>query len=323
MWMQSPGKIRPLLILGPTLALLALLALPVLAKPKDKTAPAPAPSVIPETGISFNGKVFCSLKRRVDLPFKGTITSILVHSGDRVTAGQVLARYRLAPEAIAQIRQRLSPPQISESEVKLSETERSLVPLQAKQRELTQLAAKKLAPSQGLAQSNRDVRLMEQERTALQTRLRQDRQAGQDDLAVLQKQLGKGVGSGRIPREAALVAPIDGYIIWVAPELQEKAELDPTPGVFQVGVMNPMIVRGRAFEIEALQIKPGETAEITLESLPGKKFQGKVTRISWASMTPNLDQPSYYDVELTVPNPDLLLKDGLKAQILVHKKATR
>ncbi len=61
-------------------------------------APAPA-APAPEPEISFNGKVFCSLKRRVDLPFKGIITSILVHSGDRVKAGQVLARYRLAPEA--------------------------------------------------------------------------------------------------------------------------------------------------------------------------------------------------------------------------------
>jgi len=83
--------------------------------------------------------------------------------------------------------------------------------------------------------------------------------------------------------------------------------------------MNPMLVRAQAFEIEALQIKLGETAEVSLESLPGRKFQGEVSRISWASLTPGLEQPAYYEVELKVPNPEMELKDGLKAQIVFRK----
>ena len=113
-----------------------------------------------------------------------------------------------------------------------------------------------------------------------------------------------------------MLAPIGGYVIWISPDLQNGAELLPTAGVFQVGAMDPMLVRAQVFEIEALQIKPGETAEVTLESLPGRKFQGEVNRISWSSLTPGLEQPAYYDVELKVPNPDLLLKDGLKAQVV-------
>ncbi len=273
----------------------------------------------PEPEISFNGKVYCSLKRRVDLPFKGVITSILVRSGELVAPGQVLAKYRLAPEAVVLIRQRLAPPQISEAEVRLAETDRALGPLQNRQRELTQLLQKKLAPPQSLEQTNRDLQLVQHERAALQARLRQDRQVAQDDLAVLKSQLGTGVSSGKIPPEVALVAPTAGYIVWVYPDLQVGTLLDPTPGVFQVGVMDPMVVRAQVFEIEALQIKPGETAIISLESLPGQKFQGEVSRVSWSSMTPGLEQPAYYDVELTVPNPELLLKDGLKAQVLFRK----
>ena len=36
-----------------------------------------------ESEIIFNGKLFCSLKRRVDLPFKGVITSLKVHPDSR------------------------------------------------------------------------------------------------------------------------------------------------------------------------------------------------------------------------------------------------
>ena len=55
--------------------------------------------------------------------------------------------------------------------------------------------------------------------------------------------------------------------------MREGADLTPLPAAFQVGVMNPMLVRAQAFEIEALQIKLGKKADVTLESLPGRNFR--------------------------------------------------
>ena len=319
MWIRIPGKNRTLLIPAAILALAVLTGVPALAKDKGgQEAPAPAITT-PEPEISFNGKIFCSLKRLVDLPFKGVITSVLVRSGERVAPGQALASFRLAPEALLLIQQRLSPPQISDTAVRLAETERNLDVAAAKQQELAKLAVKKLASPQSLEQANHDLQQLTRERTELQTFLRQLRLSAQDDLAVLKSQLGNGVKPGEIPPEGILRAPIGGYIIWIQPELRQGALLEPTPGVFQVGVMDPMLVRAQAFEIEALQIKTGETAEINLESLPGRKFQGQVSRISWSSLTPGLDQPAYYDVELEVANPEMDLKDGLKAQIIFRK----
>jgi len=319
MWIRIPGKNRTLLIPAAILALAVLTGVPALAKDKGgQEAPAPAITT-PEPEISFNGKVFCSLKRLVDLPFKAVITSVLVRSGESVAPGQALARFRLAPEAVLLIQQRLSPAQISDTAVKLAETQRNLDAAAAKQQELAKLAVKKLASPQSLEQANHDLQQLTRERTELQTFLRQLRLSAQDDLAVLKNQLGNGVKPGEIPPEGILRAPIGGYIIWIQPELRQGALLEPTPGVFQVGVMNPMLVRAQAFEIEALQIKTGETAEINLESLPGRKFQGQVSRISWSSLTPGLDQPAYYDVELEVANPEMDLKDGLKAQIIFRK----
>ena len=80
-----------------------------------------------------------------------------------------------------------------------------------------------------------------------------------------------------------------------------------------------MLVRAQAFEMEALKIKVGDKAEVTLGSLPGQKFQGVVNRISWAPIRTSLEQPAYYEVELKVPNPDLALKEGLKARIVIRK----
>lgn len=288
----------------------------------DKPAPPPPAASSGESEIIFNGKLSCSLKRRVDLPFKGTITSLRVHSGQRVEAGETLATYRLAPESVLAIQQRLSPPQISEMETKLAEVDRGLVPLKNKQRELAQLTQKGLAPAQSLTQANREVQFAEKQKATLQERLHRDRQLVQQDHEILSHLLGGSLQSGQIPREVALKSPINGYIIWVNPEVRVDAELTPLPAAFQIGVMDPMLVRGQAFEIEALQIKVGDKAEVTLDSLPGRKFQGEVSRISWsptAAGTVALDQPAYYEVEIKVPNPDLALKEGLKARIILHK----
>ena len=284
--------------------------------PVTRTTPPPSNG---ESEIIFNGKVFCSLKRRVDLPFKGVITSLRVHSGQQVKAGDVLATYRLAPESLMAIQQRLSPPQLAEMETKLAEVQRNMVPLTSKQRELTQLVQKKLAPAQSLAQVNEELQFLVREKATLQERLKKDRQLAQQDQEVLSNLVGTSLKSGQVPREVSLKAPISGYVIWVNPEMREGAELPPLPAAFQVGVMDPMLLRAQAFEIEALQVKIGQPAEVTLDALPGRKFQAKVSRISWSSITTGPDQPAYYEVELTVPNPDLDLKEGLKARIVLRK----
>ena len=272
-----------------------------------------------EAEIIFNAKVFCSLKRHVDLPFKGIITSLRAHSGQRVEKGEVLATYRLAPEAQLAIQQRLAPPQISEMEMRLLDMDRTLVPLVNKQQELTQLVQKKLAPSQALAQINQEIAFLRKGKKTLGESLQKVRQQAQQDGEVLSKLLGTSLKSGQVPQEGSLKAPCSGYVIGVNPEMREGAELPIMPAVFQVGVMDPMLLRAQAFEIEALQVKIGQKAEVTLDALPGKKFQATVSRVAWSSIATGPDQPAYYEVELKIPNPDLDLKEGLKARVVLRK----
>lgn len=326
MWIQAPGSSNWQTLGGLALVLfLVLSSLGTGFAAEKAITPSPPPPSSGESELIFNGKVFCSLKRRVDLPFKGIIASLRVHSGQRVEAGEILATYRLAPESVLAIQQRLSPPQISEMETKLAEVDRGLVPLKSKQQELTILVEKKLAPPQSLAQANREMGFMEKQKATLQGRLQNDRQQAQQDRKFLSQLLGMPLKSGQVPEEVALKAPISGYVIWVNPEVRVGAELPPLPAAFQIGVMDPMLVRAQAFEIEALQIKVGDRAEVTLDSLPGRKFQAEVSRISWSPLTTgtagstSVELPSYYEVELKVPNPDLALKEGLKARIVIPK----
>jgi hypothetical protein len=80
-----------------------------------------------------------------------------------------------------------------------------------------------------------------------------------------------------------------------------------------------MIVRAQVHELEAMRLQLGDPAEVQVVSLPGKKFPARVSRVSWSSLTTAPDQPSFFEVEFSLPNPDRILKDGLKVQILVPK----
>jgi RND family efflux transporter MFP subunit len=59
------------------------------------------------------------------------------------------------------------------------------------------------------------------------------------------------------------------------------------------------------------RIKPGAPLSVVVDALGGREFAGKVTAVS-----PSADPKSrVFDIELTIPNPDALLKDGMIATV--------
>lgn len=82
MLMRTLGKSKWAALGGWMLAICLGLSLPGAGYAGETPATrATTPPANGEPEIIFNAKVFCSLKRRVDLPFKGVITSLKVHSG--------------------------------------------------------------------------------------------------------------------------------------------------------------------------------------------------------------------------------------------------
>ena len=61
--------------------------------------------------------------------------------------------------------------------------------------------------------------------------------------------------------------------------------------------------------------KPGDTLTMTTDAVPGTEFTGHISRIS-----PAADQSSrVFDVEVTIPNPQGLLKPGMIASMVVNE----
>ena len=269
--------------------------------------------------ILLSGKLACSLKRAVVMPFLGVISALPVQAGQRVTSGEILARYRLLPESIAQIRSRLFPTQVKDLEITQVKLAAKLSQLDKKIAGLQQLARQNLTSQQSLDQVEKEISLTCQEKTDVAERLGWARQLHHDDQVLLQKQLGISPGIKNIPTEGKLSSPLDGYVVWVHPDMRVGAELKPMEPLFFIGKLDPMVIKAQVHELEAVRLKLGDPADVQVVSLPGKKFTAQVSRISWSSLAAAADQPSFFEVEFTVPNPEHILKDGLKVSLVVHK----
>lgn len=322
MWMNLPGSAKARRALAASLLLTCFLvpgAVPL--QGKEAAEPQAAPPKTADGQIALSGKVYCSLKHPVALPFAGMITGVQVKIGQPVRAGQVMASYRLTPEAALAIRRRLAPPRLKELEGKLAEIERNLGELEAKLQSSQQLAQHQLATEKALNQAKEQRRSLLKQRQALAEGLSQERQLAKEELTVIREQLGTAISPGRFSEAASgsLRTPIPGHVIWINPDLKEGAHLNPTPIAFLVGVLDPVIIRAKVHEIEAMQLKVGDEATVTLESLPGRKFAARLIRLPWVTSAPVLDQPAYFDVEFEAANPDLALREGLTAHINIAK----
>jgi multidrug resistance efflux pump len=268
--------------------------------------------------IIVSGKLFCSVNRKLLIPFNGTILSLNSRSGEKVRAGDVLARYHLEPEDALKLHKRLLSFDINELELKLAENNKMLAYQENKYKEIRRLSAQEMAPPDSLAENEREIELLKKKKKYYQERLPVERRLAEEERAVVEGLLGNVVKHGHTPIIGALKAPIDCHVIWVHPNFRKGAEFKEGTAVFSLGVMDPVLIRAQVHEIEAVQLNIGDVAELSLESIPGRKFEASVSRISWETLTPQLDKPSYYEVEFEVPNPEFILREGLRGRIILR-----
>ena len=215
--------------------------------------------------------------------------------------------------------QKVSSFEIKDLKMKLVEANNEMAKLEDKYKEIRQLSAHDMAPSQSLIRAEREIELLNKKIEYIQESLPVKRELAEENRAVIRALLGNTVRHGYVSKEGILEAPIGGRVIWVHPDLRKDAEFKSGTAVFSIGVMDPMVIRSQVHEIEVVQLNLGDVADFTLESIPGRKFKARVSRISWEPLTPHLDKPSYYEVEFEVSNPEFLLREGLRGRIVFRE----
>jgi Cu(I)/Ag(I) efflux system membrane fusion protein len=123
-----------------------------------------------------------------------------------------------------------------------------------------------------------------------------------DQLARLQR-------SGAAKRTLTLNAPIGG-IVMEKPAL-EGLHFGAGDMLYRIVDLSTVWLLADVFEQDLAQIRPGQSATMTVQAYPGRVFEGRV-----AFVYPTLNaQTRTAKVRIEVPNPDLLLKTDMYATV--------
>lgn len=231
--------------------------------------------------------------REVRVAFNGSehVSEMLVDEGDRVNAGQLLARLQTDRLQAAVDRSR--------ADVAAAKAEAHAAKLNYQR--IRSLAARKLV-------SRADADVSEANSRAASARVASAE-------AVLSQ-------SEQALKDANLYAPVDGII---RERIVEQGDfVTPQSPVYTLALTNPVWVRTYLPESYLGRVKPGARAYITTDSYPGKIYDGWVGSIApTAEFTPkNVETPDLrtrlvYQVRVFACNPRGELRLGMPASVKV------
>ena len=272
----------------------------------------------PKTGGTIlTGKVVTTVIRAIPMPFNAVVDTVLVKPGDAVEEGAPLMRYHLHEDAERAVQREVMEGASTESlKSQVLDLERRLAETIAQRNKARQLAASGLGSRQASGRLEEDV-------TSLQKRIELTRitiNKAENSFAIRLKELssyyGQEIKEGEIlPETLTLTSPLKGYVLSLDATLNTGTLLSAGSAPIKVGQLNPVLIQVPVYEAEVSGISEGDSVAVEIPSLGNKAFTGKVTEISWVSNDMSVANPSYYTVEITVPNPDLELKPGFKAVV--------
>jgi HlyD family secretion protein len=289
--------------------------------------------------VTASGDIVATRYADIGSSAMGRIVSLPVREGDRVKAGQVLARIdpvqaassaeaaqaalaALQAEALGAADQvRAAQADLDAAKARATEAQKAL----ARARELRQaglsaiaeLDAAQAAADTAQAQvgaAGASLRRAEQSRDAAARRVAQ----GNADTTRARDQLAK----------TEITAPIDGTITRLDVEEGEMVVIgvqnQPGTILMTVSDMSSVNAEVKVAEADVLRLRVGNTATVTLEALPGQRFPGRVVEIG-ASALPQVGTQAAareFRVRVRLEGDVVSLRPGLTcdAEVLVGER---
>ncbi|GFK94742.1 Efflux pump periplasmic linker BepF [Fundidesulfovibrio magnetotacticus] len=110
-------------------------------------------------------------------------------------------------------------------------------------------------------------------------------------------------------RDASLASPMDGLV--VRRDVERGSLVNQGGVAFVLADLSSVKAVFGLPDQDVARISPGSPLAVTTEALPGREFTGTVSAVS-----PSADPKSRaFDVEVTIPNPERLLRDGMVVSV--------
>ncbi len=284
------------------------------------TSTTPAPPAGQATVLS--GKVVSPVVRATPLPFNAIVEEVLIKPGQKVKKQQVLFTYSLPPEAERALHKEMTLGAGTENlRAQILTLQSQLADVEAERNKARQLAASGLGSSQAFKRMEADVYALNARIELLRQTIDKQNENFKKRLEELSTYFGSPIEAGApLPKTLQLTSPMDGHVLSKATGLHAGALLELGAAPVLIGLMDPMLVQVQVYESEVGLLSVGASARVEIPSLNNAVFTGTVSEIAWTSNTMKVDAPSYFTVELSVPNPDMQLKPGFKAVVTFQSK---
>ncbi len=125
------------------------------------------------------------------------------------------------------------------------------------------------------------------------------------------------IQSGKVQREIAVVSPASGYI--TERNALPNAYVQPDTKLYTIADLSTVWVYANVFQSDVGRLKPGDPANVTVDSYPGRTFHGHIDQI-----LPDVDPATRtVRVRLVFRNPRLALKPGMYVSVNIDEPLGR
>ena len=280
----------------------------------------------------------------IALNSSGLVSEVLVQEGDKVTAGQVVARLQNSEAQTLESTQAKASQQLTtayqalrEAQYKLDNFDippdfTGLTPTQAVSQALDKLNAardayepyKYLGPNDSTAREYKkrlDDAWAKYRKAIQQMQLESDVMTAQVNLEQAQKDYNSlqdlsfaedTAGDRAALANAEVRAPFAGMITMLSLKVGEFA-LGGQPVITVADTSSWMVKTTDLTEIDVVNIKEGQPVEVTLDAIPGKTFKGNVFSIS-QSFSENQGD-IVYEVTILLADKDPAMRWGMTAEV--------
>jgi len=253
-------------------------------------------------------------------PFTGRmkIIKMMADIGHKVDLDQRLLEYAFPPEDLLSEKRKISQADIRSLEASLESVRASVTANRKKLEEARLRHSRGLASDQDLRDMTKDLELAKTKERILDENLRFEREMAKGELDLAKAKFGAKTTEHYIPGVSWINTPVAGHVLWVNPEVKPGIILSKKTKLFVVGSMDPILIRALVHEIQLPKLRVGDKAKVVFDTLPEKSFEASIIRIPMTANQTDVQLPSHFEVELSLPNPDLFLKEGMRGQVTVQ-----
>ena len=237
--------------------------------------------------------------------------------GDKVDEDQILITYEMPLENLMAEKEALSRAELDHVEHGLAIVESQLAQLRQQQADLENQATENTVAPTTVRMGAKEIDALLLQRDYLREKLDLAQQSYDNAVIIAKSKYGKNQDIHKLPRVGYIRSPSSGYVLWTNFRLVPGMAFTKQASLITIGRLDPMLVRASVHEIAAQKLKVGDPVSIVFHTMPGQTFHTTISKVDYVAQPAMLQQPSFYQIEMTLPNPDLRIKEGMRCDVTV------